>query len=64
MILATHQLICGDFNMKDQNWSSMSVNPRNTHAESFIDIIKEIFYFNTYKNQLISDQAIGVRPLC
>ena len=55
-------LICGDFNMKDINWSTMSVNPRNTHADYFIDTIQDLFYFSTYKNQLISDQVL--LPVC
>ena len=41
----THLLICGDFNMKDINWSTMSVNPRNTHADYFIDTIQDLFLF-------------------
>ena len=41
----THLLICGDFNMKDINWSNMSVNPRNDHVESFIDTIQDLFLF-------------------
>ena len=36
----------------------MSVNSRNTHAESFIDTIKDLFYFSTHKNQLVLDQAL------
>ena len=31
--------------MKDVNWSNMSVNPRNTHVESFIDTIHDLFLF-------------------
>ena len=41
----THLLICGDFNMKNINWSNMSVNPGNTHVESFIDTIQDLFLF-------------------
>ena len=41
----THLLICGDFNMKDINWSNMSVNPGNAHVESFIDTIQDLFLF-------------------
>ena len=41
----THLLICGDFNMKDIVWSNMSVNPRNTYVESFIDTIQDLFLF-------------------
>ena len=58
----THLLICGDFNVKDINWSTMSVNPRNTHTDYFIDTIQDLFYFSTYKNQLVSDQAL--LPAC
>ena len=29
--------------MKDINWSSMSMNPRNAYAESFIDTIQDFF---------------------
>ena len=41
----THLLICGDFNMKDINWSTMSVNPRNIHVEAFIDAVQDLFLF-------------------
>ena len=41
----THLLIYGDFNIKDINWSNMSVNPRNAHVESFIDTIQDLFLF-------------------
>ena len=40
----------------------MSMNPGNTHAVSFIDTIQDGFYFSTYKNQLVSDQAL--LPAC
>ena len=48
--------------MKDINWSTMSVNPRNMHVEAFIDIVQDLFYFNTYKNQLAIDLAL--LPAC
>ena len=57
----THLLMYGDFNMKDINWSTMSVN-RNTHVEAFIDVVQDLFYFNTYKNQLTIDLAL--LPAC
>ena len=41
----THLLICGDFNLKDINWSSMTVHPRNSHIESFLDKIHDLFLF-------------------
>ena len=31
--------------MKDIVWSNMSVNPRNTYVESFIDTIQDLFLF-------------------
>ena len=41
----THLLICGDFNLKDINWSSMTVHPRNSHIESLLDKIHDLFLF-------------------
>ena len=51
----THLLICGDFNMKDVNWSSMTVYPRNCHIEFFLDKIHDLFLFNMLLSVLILD---------
>ena len=51
----THLLICGDFNMKDVNWSSMTVYPRNCHIEFFLDKIYDLFLFNMLLSVLILD---------
>ena len=34
----------------------------STHVEAFIDIVQDLFYFNTYKNQLAIDLAL--LPAC
>ena len=41
----THLLTCGDFNMKDVNWSSMTVYPRNCDIEFFLDKSHNLFLF-------------------
>ena len=42
----THLLICGHFNMKDINWSNMSVNPRNTYIRGiFLDSVQDLSLF-------------------
>ena len=54
----THLLVCGDFSMKDVNWSSMTVYPRNSHIESFLDKIHDLFLFNMLLNQLVSNRVL------
>ena len=34
-----------NFNMREVNWSSMTVYPRNCHIELFLDKIHDLFFF-------------------
>ena len=41
----THLLICGDFTMREVNWSNMQVYPRNCYIEFFFEKIHDLFLF-------------------
>ena len=51
----THLLICADFNLKDIDWSSMTVHPRNS---PFWIKYMTCFFFNMLLNQLVSDRVL------